>query len=74
MLNKKIKVFILIVLMFNSLICSFIVGYTQAEYKYKTRINGLHKQLTRTQYQLKRAREQNMEQTQKISNLTGNGG
>lgn len=74
MLNKKIKVFILIVLIFNSLICSFIVGYTQAEYKYKTRINGLHKQLTRTQYQLKRAREQNVEQTQKISELTGNGG
>lgn len=74
MLNKKIKVFILIVLIFNSLICSFIVGYTQAEYKYKTRINCLHKQLTRTQYQLKRAREQNVEQTQKISNLTGNGG
>lgn len=74
MLNKKIKVFILIVLMFNSLICSFIVGYTQAEYKYKTRINGLHKQLRRTQYQLKRAREKSAEQTQKISNITGNGG
>lgn len=74
MLNKKIKVFILIVLIFNSLICSFIVGYTQAEYKYKTRINGLHKQLTRTQYQLKRAKKQNVEQTQKIADLTKNGG
>lgn len=37
-------------------------------------IDGLHQQLRRTQYQLKRAREQNVEQTQKISNLTGNGG
>lgn len=37
-------------------------------------IDALHQQLRRTQYQLKRAREQNVEQTQKISNLTGNGG
>lgn len=74
MLNKKIKVFILIVLMFNSLICSFIVGYTQAEYKYKTRINGLHKQLRRTQYQLRKSKKQNVEQTARIAELTRNGG
>lgn len=37
-------------------------------------IDGLHKQLTRTQYQLKKAREQNQEQTQKIAELSGNGG
>ncbi|WP_238994466.1 hypothetical protein [Streptococcus uberis] len=37
-------------------------------------IDGLHKQLTRTQYQLKRAKKQNVEQTQKIAELTGNGG
>lgn len=40
----------------------------------KQRNDGLHKQLTRTQYQLKKAREQNVEQTQKIAELTGNGG
>lgn len=40
----------------------------------KQRIDGLHKQLRRTQYQLKKAREQNVEQTQKIAELTGNGG
>lgn len=50
---------------------------TQLKSELKTKnkqIDGLHKQLTRTQYQLKRAREQNQEQTQKISELTGNGG
>lgn len=40
----------------------------------KQRNDGLHKQLTRTQYQLKRSREQNAEQTQKIAELTRNGG
>lgn len=40
----------------------------------KQRNDGLHKQLTRTQYQLKRAKKQNVEQTQKIAELTGNGG
>lgn len=45
----------------------------QIEVKDK-QITGLHKQLTRTQYQLKRAKKQNVEQTQKISELTGNGG
>lgn len=45
----------------------------QIEVKNK-QIDGLHKQLTRTQYQLKRAREQNVEQTARIAELTGNGG
>nr|WP_249629971.1 hypothetical protein [Streptococcus uberis] len=37
-------------------------------------IDGLHGQLRRTQYQLKKASEQNIEQTNKIAELTGNGG
>lgn len=45
----------------------------QIEVKNK-QIDGLHKQLRRTQYQLKRAKKQNVEQTQKIAGLTGNGG
>lgn len=45
----------------------------QIEVKNK-QIDGLHKQLTRTQYQLKKAREQNVEQTRRIAELTGNGG
>lgn len=45
----------------------------QIEVKNK-QIDGLHKQLTRTQYQLKKAKKQNVEQTQKIAELTGNGG
>nr|WP_326830518.1 hypothetical protein [Streptococcus uberis] len=47
----------------------------KSELKVKNKqIDGLHKQLKRTQYQLKRAKKQNVEQTQKIAELTGNGG
>lgn len=47
----------------------------KSELKVKNKqIDGLHKQLKRTQYQLKKAKKQNVEQTQKISELTGNGG
>ncbi|WP_249629263.1 hypothetical protein [Streptococcus uberis] len=45
----------------------------QIEVKDK-QIDGLHGQLRRTQYQLKKASEQNIEQTNKIAELTGNGG
>lgn len=46
----------------------------KSELKIKNKqIDGLHQQLRRTQYQLKKAREQNVEQTQKISELTENG-
>lgn len=40
----------------------------------KQRNDVLHNQLTRTQYQLKKAKKQNVEQTQKIAELTRNGG
>ncbi|WP_420918638.1 hypothetical protein [Streptococcus uberis] len=47
----------------------------KSELKTKNKqIDGLHKQLRRTQYQLKKAKKQNVEQTQKIAELTGNGG
>lgn len=47
----------------------------KSELKIKNKqIDGLHEQLTRTQYQLKRAKKQNVEQTQKIAELTENGG
>lgn len=47
----------------------------KSELKVKNKqIDGLHKQLRRTQYQLKRAKKQNVEQTQKIAELTRNGG
>lgn len=45
----------------------------QIEVKNK-QIDGLHNQLTRTQYQLKKAKEQNVEQTARIAELTNNGG
>lgn len=65
------KAWMMIILM---LIGAFETGNLVAEIKYEPRIAGLHKQLTRTQYQLKRSREQNVEQTQKIAELSGNGG
>lgn len=66
-----LKSWMMLILM---LIGAFEIGYLVAEIKYEPRIAGLHKQLRRTQYQLKRSREQNVEQTQKIAELTGNGG
>lgn len=65
------KVLIILILM---QIGAFETGYLVAEIKYEPRISGLHKQLTRTQYQLKKAREQNVEQTARIAELTKNGG
>lgn len=65
------KAWIMLILM---LIGAFETGYLVAEIKYEPRIAGLHKQLRRTQYQLKRAKKQNVEQTQKIAELTRNGG
>lgn len=41
---------------------------------YKPQIADLQSQLRRTQYQLKRASEQNQRQTKRIADLTGNGG
>ncbi|MGG8343410.1 hypothetical protein [Streptococcus uberis] len=47
----------------------------KSELKIKNKqIDGLHQQLRRTQYQLKKAKKQNVEQTQKIAELTRNGG
>lgn len=47
----------------------------KSELKVKNKqIDGLHQQLRRTQYQLKKAKKQNVEQTARISELTGNGG
>lgn len=45
----------------------------QIEVKNK-QLDGLHKQLTRTQYQLKKAKKQSVEQTARIAELTRNGG
>lgn len=65
------KAWIMLILM---LIGAFETGYLVAEIKYEPRIASLHKQLRRTQYQLKKAREQNVEQTARIAELSGNGG
>lgn len=65
------KVLIILILM---QIGAFEVGYLVAEIKYEPRIASLHKQLRRTQYQLKRAKKQNVEQTTRIAELTNNGG
>lgn len=65
------KAWVMLILM---QIGAFEVGYLVAEIKYEPRIAGLHQQLRRTQYQLKRAKKQNVEQTNKIADLTGNGG
>lgn len=65
------KAWVMLILM---LIGAFETGYLVAEIKYEPRIAGLHNQLRRTQYQLKRAKKQNVEQTARIADLTNNGG
>lgn len=51
------------------------ITHIKSELKVKNKqIDGLHNQLTRTQYQLRKSKKQNVEQTQKIAELTGNGG
>lgn len=56
------------------LIGAFETGYLVAEIKYEPRIAGLHNQLTRTQYQLKKVSEESADKTDRIAELTGNGG
>ncbi|MTC88018.1 hypothetical protein GKS11_01360 [Streptococcus uberis] len=56
------------------IIIGFSIGCLYSDSKYQQRNDALHQQLRRTQYQLKKAREQNVEQTNKIAELTGNGG
>ncbi|SUO88759.1 hypothetical protein [Streptococcus uberis] len=56
------------------IIIGFSIGCLYSDSKYQQRNDALHQQLRRTQYQLKKAREQNVEQTARISELTGNGG
>ncbi|HFQ9028051.1 hypothetical protein HK152_11325 [Streptococcus agalactiae] len=48
--------------------------YRDAQQYYEPQIEGLQRQLSRTQKQLKRASEQNQRQTKRIAELTGNGG
>lgn len=66
---SHVKIFIV---MYSLILCG--LGYTIADNYCSPQINGLHKQLRRTQYQLRKAREQNQEQTKRIAELTGNGG
>lgn len=65
------KAWVMLILM---LIGAFETGYLVAEIKYEPRIAGLHKQLTRTQNQLKKVSEESADKTARISELTGNGG
>ena len=50
------------------------VGSSYQIEKYQQRNDALHKQLTRTQYQLKKVSEESADKTARIAELTGNGG
>lgn len=56
------------------IIIGFSIGCLYSDSKYQQRNDALHKQLRRTQYQLKKTKKQNVEQTQKIAEITRNGG
>ncbi|MGV3082711.1 hypothetical protein [Streptococcus dysgalactiae] len=64
-----------IIIMFLSIMLIVVSGLgISLKSHYEPQINGLRTQLSRTQKQLKRAREQNQRQTKRIAELTGNGG
>ncbi|WP_017768388.1 hypothetical protein [Streptococcus agalactiae] len=48
--------------------------YRDAQQYYEPQIEGLQRQLSRTQKQLKRASDDRARQTKRIAELTGNGG
>lgn len=51
------------------------ITHIKSELKEKNKqIDGLHKQLRRTQYQLKKVSEESADKTKRIAELTGNGG
>lgn len=56
------------------IIIGFSIGCLYSDSKYQQRNDALHNQLKRTQYQLKKAKKQNVEQTARIAELTENGG
>lgn len=68
--RKDYTYFLMTVFWIAMLFVSFHLGKASMQ----QRNDGLHKQLTRTQYQLKKAKKQNVEQTARIAELTGNGG
>ncbi|WP_283688014.1 hypothetical protein [Streptococcus dysgalactiae] len=66
--------FVLILLAACIFAVGFVFGFDCSSEHYEPQINGIRAQLVRTQKQLKRASEQNQQQTKRIAELTGNGG
>lgn len=56
------------------LLTSIWIGSSYQIEKYQPQIDGLTKQLTRTQKQLKKVSEESADKTARIAELTGNGG
>ncbi|MCK1246249.1 hypothetical protein MX112_04725 [Streptococcus uberis] len=56
------------------LFISFSFGVDISNDYYQPKIDGLTKQLTRTQYQLKKVSEESADKTKRIAELTNNGG
>ncbi|PIA83683.1 hypothetical protein [Streptococcus parauberis] len=77
MKNKKtlIRDFVIIAVIGLLIVTlSYYCGYKEAEKQYQPQINGLTKQLDRTQYQLKKVSEESADKTARIAELTNNGG
>lgn len=64
----------LTIAIFGMMVTVSYFSYRDAQQYYEPQIYGLRAQLSRTQKQLKRASEQNQQQTKRIAELTGNGG
>ena len=61
-------------LLVSLLVISFSLGVHISKQHYKPKIEGLTRELDRTQKQLKKANEEIADKTSRIAELTGNGG
>ena len=61
-------------LLVSLLVISFSFGVYISKQHYKPQIEGITRQLDRTQKQLKKANEETADRTSRIAELTGNGG
>ncbi|HEL1150874.1 hypothetical protein KVF93_00640 [Streptococcus equi subsp. zooepidemicus] len=72
--NDFLTGFVLILLAACIFAVGFVIGYDYSSEHYEQQITDLRMQLVSTQQQLKQSREQNQRQTERIAELTRNGG
>ncbi|MFI3632787.1 hypothetical protein [Streptococcus parauberis] len=70
-MNRKDYTYLLMTILWLGML---FVSFNLGKMSVQPQIDGLTKQLTRTQYQLKKVSEESADKTARITELTGNGG